>query len=115
MERRRGCLLAALIVPVHVVDAVRTVVDADRRLAAFVIDREDHRVVHDRAAVGRELHDDASTDLVVEHVAVALAHALALALSCEIHASTKAGTLPSHGDGLDVSTGTCRTPFQAVD
>src|ERR1700690_1008429 len=51
-----------------------SVVDADGCIATVVIDGADHRVVHDLAAVGRELHDDASADVIVEHVALVHAH-----------------------------------------
>jgi hypothetical protein len=40
-----------------------------------VIDRQDHCVVHDLTPARGEFDDDARADLVVQHVAVALAHA----------------------------------------
>ena len=66
MKRRRGRLLTATVVSVHVVDAVRAVVHAHGRCGTVVIDREDYGVVHDVASVGHELDNEARPNLVVQ-------------------------------------------------
>lgn len=79
MNKLRHGLAPTTVVAVHLVDTVSTVEYTHcRHLAVLVIDREDHRVVHDLAPARREVHDDSRADGVVQHVPIALTPGIAL-------------------------------------